>query len=66
MDCYEIDHNILDDGKNFAETQEALKIIGMGESQELIWRIISCILKLGNLEFDDSTLKDDTPCQIKN
>jgi len=38
----------------------------MGESQELIWRIISCILKLGNLEFDDSTLKDDTPCQIKN
>lgn len=36
-----------------------------GDSQA-VWKVLSAILLIGNLEFDESTYNDNNPCTIKN
>ena len=36
------------------------------EEQDAIWKIVSAILHLGNIDFDDKKLDNTTPCKIIN
>lgn len=52
--CYESTH--INDAKYFTEINAAFESIGFSEAEiGRIWLLVSCILKLGNVGFDDSS-----------
>lgn len=62
--CYIVD--TIDDKKLFDEVMLSFETIGFSQSEiESVFLFVSSILHLGNLKFDDSSLTDETPCEIK-
>ncbi|KAI8059029.1 P-loop containing nucleoside triphosphate hydrolase protein [Gilbertella persicaria] len=59
----------VDDAKDFAETREGLKTIGINENtQTEIFRLLAALLHLGNIEIggrNDATLPEDEPSLVK-
>ncbi|KAL9248001.1 hypothetical protein vseg_021368 [Gypsophila vaccaria] len=62
--CYELDG--ISDARDYLATRRAMDIVGISEKeQEAIFRVVACILHLGNIDFakgqeiDSSVLKDD-------
>lgn len=50
--CYHVDN--MDDEKEFRDVQESFRTVGIDESMQLdIFRVVSSILHLGNLEFGE-------------
>ncbi|KAL4510085.1 hypothetical protein ABPG72_010278 [Tetrahymena utriculariae] len=63
--CYEV--STINDNALFKEVVEAFHTMGINqEEQDTIFRIISSILLLGNVQFDQSTLTDTHPCNVKD
>ncbi|KAL4466910.1 hypothetical protein ABPG74_010507 [Tetrahymena malaccensis] len=63
--CFEVP--TIDDNALFKEVVEAFHTMGINqEEQDTIFRIISSILLLGNVQFDQSTLTDTHPCVVKD
>ncbi|EAR96913.2 myosin head protein (macronuclear) [Tetrahymena thermophila SB210] len=63
--CYEV--STINDNALFKEVVEAFHTMGINqEEQDTIFRIISSILLLGNVQFDQSTLTDTQPCTVKD
>ena len=57
--CYTV--NGIDDEKEFIFTRKALTIIGFdGDEQDFIFRAVSAILYLGNIEFRETEEGDAT------
>ncbi|VVA20335.1 PREDICTED: myosin-17 [Prunus dulcis] len=62
--CYEVAN--VDDAREYLETRNAMDVVGISqEEQDAIFRVVSAILHLGNIDFikgeevDSSKLKDD-------
>ncbi|KAK4841974.1 hypothetical protein QYF36_013527 [Acer negundo] len=62
--CYEVAN--VDDAREYLETRNAMDIVGISqEEQDAIFRVVSAILHLGNIDFtkgkevDSSKLKDE-------
>lgn len=59
-DCYVVDK--INDVELFKEVVEAISILGFSEYQHTIFSLIAAILHMGNIDFDDSTYGNETPC----
>eukprot|EP00835_Amoeboradix_gromovi_P000508 NODE_18_length_40692_cov_0.469183.p1 type:complete len:1757 gc:universal NODE_18_length_40692_cov_0.469183:18524-13254(-) len=56
-----------DDQLRFEDLKASMKSIGMGKKTQLkIWQLLSAILHLSRLEFDDATDHSDLQCSIRN
>ncbi|EGD73038.1 myosin [Salpingoeca rosetta] len=61
----------VDDGKEFADTNEACRIMGMTDEQIMdVWRVVSAVMLIGNIEVssqrrggEQAVIKDDSVCQ---
>eukprot|EP00043_Microstomoeca_roanoka_P018161 m.192913 g.192913 ORF g.192913 m.192913 type:complete len:1358 (+) comp16776_c1_seq2:99-4172(+) len=61
----------VDDAKEFAETNNACRIMGMTDEQILdVWRVVSAVLLFGNIEVtsqrrggEQAVIQDDSVCQ---
>lgn len=52
--CYESTN--INDAKYYSEINSAFESIGFSEAEiDKIWLLVGCILKLGNVDFDDSS-----------
>ena len=63
--CYESQH--VRDLDYFGDVNAAFTAMGFSSSAiERIWGLVGCVLKLGNVEFDDSLRASDEsrPCRI--
>lgn len=50
--CYESTH--INDGRYYTEINDAFSSIGFTDTEiDRIWVLVGCILKLGNVNFDD-------------
>lgn len=54
----------INDKANFDEILESIKVLGFTSNYDNIFSIVASVLLIGNLNFDDSTLGNDTPCRI--
>jgi myosin-5 len=57
----------IDDFKIFNEVQDSFNNLGFTEEeQEGIWKVLSCVLNMGNIEIDSSSyVESATPCKFK-
>ncbi|KAJ0963649.1 hypothetical protein J5N97_028771 [Dioscorea zingiberensis] len=57
--CYELDG--VDDSKEYLETRRAMDIVGISsDEQDAIFRVVSSILHLGNIEFSEGDEVDSS------
>lgn len=56
----------IDDGADFKNVNDAMKIIGFGQHAETFWKVVAAIVHLGTLEFEEAgvevaKVKDSEP-----
>jgi len=57
----------LNDIELWREVEDSFRTMNFATSEiEAILKIIAIILHLGNVDFDESSFSDNTPCSIKN
>ncbi|KAM3127892.1 hypothetical protein pb186bvf_020010 [Paramecium bursaria] len=56
----------IDDVKLFKEILESIETLGLQTNKDNIFSILAAVIHLGDLQFDDSTLTNNTPCLITN
>ncbi|XP_039123360.1 myosin-6-like [Dioscorea cayenensis subsp. rotundata] len=57
--CYELDG--VDDSKEYLETRRAMDIVGISsDEQDAIFRVVSAVLHLGNIEFSEGDEVDSS------
>lgn len=54
----------INDKANFEEILDSIKVLGFTANFDNIFKIVSCVMHMGNLDFDDSTLGNETACTI--
>lgn len=64
--CYTIPKESVDDEEFFRDLCSSFNNLGFQqEEQDAIWKILSCVLNLGNIPIDTSTYEDSvTPCKL--
>lgn len=61
--CYSV--QTVDDVELYNEVVQSFQTMNFSkEEQKAIWIIVACSLLLGNVDFDESTLGDKTPCKV--